>query len=155
MEFVRLSDIPDMAEMVARFHADMTGAESDDGFEMRKAAFQKLALDGEEEDAILAFLPDEYGGASIVGMAVLVKTEMEAFDDLSPWITGILITDVSDMVKLTADLIHQIEIIATQIGYGQIFAHTADTTFWKKQGFTEIEPFDKDGSEHWVVGKAL
>lgn len=155
MEFVRLSDIPDMVEAVARFHAELTGDDSDDGLAMRKAAFQKLALDGEEEDVVLGFSVNQEGAGEILGMAVLVKTEMEAFDDLSPWVTGILVEDGPDKCDLTADLVHQIEIIATQIGHGQIFAHTAETSFWKKQGFAEIEPFEKDGVEHWVVGKAL
>lgn len=155
MEFVCLSDIPDLVEAVARFHADLTGDDSDDGLEMRRAAFRKLALDGEEEDVILGLRSDEGGAGEILGIAVLVKSEMEAFDDLGPWVTGILVRDKAGAGKLSADLVHQIEIVATQMGYGQLFAHSSDTSFWKKQGFAEIEPFDKKGAEHWVIGKAL
>ena len=155
IEFLRLSDLPQLVGEVARFHAFQTGDSSEDGLEMRRAAFQKLALDGEEEEALLAVIPDGERAGDIVGLVVLVKEELEAFDDIGPWLTGLLTDKELSDSDLANRLVGQLEEIAMEFGYGQLFVQTVSTEAYKARGYAKIEPFDRDGVEYWVLGKAL
>ncbi|WP_319533675.1 hypothetical protein [uncultured Cohaesibacter sp.] len=161
IEFVRLSDLPDLVSECASFHARMSdtngeGASDDGGaMDMRKAAFRRLALDGEEEDAIVGIVSDGFRGGQIAALAVLVKAEMEAFDDLGPWMAGILVDPAYDQGELKEDICAEVEELADELGYAQIFVHTDDAEPFKAIGYAEIEPFTRDDKEHWVLGKAL
>lgn len=156
-EFVRLSDLPDLAELCASFHATVTGEESPDGLDMRYAAFRKIALDGEEEDGIVALYRDGPKAGQLAGMAVLVRTEMEAFEDLGPWVTGLAVR--SQEAALRSALVSQLEMVATELEYGEIFAQTQETEqdkgFFEMHGYREVEPFKKAQKDYWVMGKAL
>ncbi|PLW77001.1 hypothetical protein [Cohaesibacter celericrescens] len=153
-EFVRLSDIPEQVQACARFHASISKDDSEDGFEMRKAAFQKLALDGEEEDAIVCFAAQGEQAGQIAGMAVLLKAEMTAFDDLGPWLSGLMVSPNCDTQKITDELVGHIEALTHDLGYAQLFMQTDNVAPFKAFGFTEIESFEKGNREHWVIGKA-
>ena len=144
-----------MAEACATFHAGLTADDSEEGLEMRKAAFRRLALDGEDEDAILCLRAQGEEAGQIAALAVLVQSELEAFNDLGPWLTGLLSDPSCDHDALQAALCEQIEQLADELGYAQIFVQTLDAATFKARGYAEIEPFEKDGKEHWVLGKAL
>nr|WP_321457732.1 hypothetical protein [uncultured Cohaesibacter sp.] len=164
-EFVRLSDLPDLAELCASFHALASGDESAEGFDMRHAAFRKIALDGEEEDGVVALHKEGDRTGQLAGMAVLVRTEMDAFEDLGPWLTGLLVKPEDSALR--AELVMQLETVAAEFGYGEIFVQAmdaapltaaetaADKSFFENLGYGEIEPFEKAEKEYWVMGKAL
>lgn len=154
-EFVRLSDLPEMTEACAKFHASQSGEQSDDGMQMRKAAFQKLSLDGEEEDAVLALFAQGQREGQIAALAVLVAKEMEAFDDLGPWLTGLMVSNCCEQESVKQALCQEIENLADELGYAQIFVQTSKPGFFEAQGYAEIEPFEKDGTDYMVLGKAL
>ena len=155
-EFVRLSDLPDLAKMCASFHATLTGDDSGDGLDMRYAAFRKIALDGEEEDGIVALIREGDRAGQVAGMAVLLTKELDAFDELGPWLTGLKMTpDAQDTAGLRVALVEQIEALASGLGYDQIFAHSADKEWFENHGYGEIEPFERDGETFWVFGKGL
>ena len=166
LNFIRLSELPDLVEACAAFHANITrdpnATEDDisDGYDMRLAAFRKLALDGEQEDAIIAYRTEEDMAGErvlgmIVGLAALVQTDLDAFDDLTPWVTGIAIEpdDADDDLALT--LVVKTEEMARDYGYSELFLATAEPDFFQAAGYQKIEPFDKNGSDYWVLGKAL
>ena len=161
IEFVRLSDLPDLVGECAHFHARMSdtngeGASNADGaLDMREAAFRRLALDGEEEDAVIGIVSDGFRGGQIAALAVLVKAEMEAFEDLGPWLAGVFVDPVYDQGGLKEDLCAEVEDLADELGYAQIFVHTDDIEPFKALGYAEIEPFTRNDKEHWVLGKAL
>ncbi|SNY92757.1 hypothetical protein SAMN04515647_3026 [Cohaesibacter sp. ES.047] len=161
IEFVRLSDVPDLVPDCAHFHAALSigdgAGERDEkaAMDMRKAAFRKLALDGEEEDAVVGLISSGFRTGQIVAIAVLVKSEMEAFEDLGPWLAAPLVDPAIDHGSLIDDLCAEVEELADEMGYSQIFVQSSDAKHYKALGYSEIEPFTKDDREHWVLGKAL
>lgn len=155
LDFIRLSELPDLAAPCAAFHADLSGDDSIEGYEMRLAAFRKLALDGEQEDAIVAYRADGEKEGQIVGLAALVQTDTEAFDDLGPWISGISVAPDLKGSSLALDLVEKVEAIARDYGFEELFVATGEPDLHRTRGYQKIEPFEKNGSEFWVLGKAL
>ncbi len=155
LDFIRLSELPDLAASCASFHAGLAGDDTAEGFEMRLAAFRKLALDGEREDAIIAYRADGEKEGQIVGLAVLVQTDLEAFDDLGPWVSAISVAADQKDTPLVFDMVEKVETIARDYGHEELFIATAEPDQHRARGYQIIEPFDKNGSEHWVLGKAL
>ena len=156
LEFVRLSDIPELVDACASFHASQTGCGEDaDGFDQRKAAFQRLALDGEEEDAVLGLFSEGDREGEIAAMAVLVSTELEAFDDLGPWMSGVLVSPCCEQGEVLKRLSAEVEELADEMGYAHLFVHSTDLETYDALNYAKIEPFRRDDKEHWVLGKAL
>nr|WP_321445050.1 hypothetical protein [uncultured Cohaesibacter sp.] len=155
LDFIRLSELPDLAASCASFHAGLAGDDTAEGYEMRLAAFRKLALDGEREDVIVAYRADGAKEGQIVGLAALVQTDLEAFDDLGPWVSAISVaTDLKD-TSMVLDMVEKIEAIAREYGHEELFIATAEPGQHRARGYQIIEPFDKNGSDYWVLGKAL
>jgi GNAT superfamily N-acetyltransferase len=162
IEFIRLSDMPDMVEACALFHeqctspADGTAEESAARLDMRRAAFRKLALDGEDEDAILCLSARGNKAGRLVGLCALVQKELQAYEDLGPWLTGLVIKeDINRHLKLESRLIEETEELARSLGYLDIFIHTVDPDNFRIRDYAEIESYEKEGAEHWVMAKAL
>lgn len=155
VEFIRLSELPDLASQCAAFHAGLSGDDSAEGYEMRLAAFRKLALDGEKEDAIVAYMSGGDKEGQIVGLAALVETDSEAFDDLGPWISGISLAASHKDSGLVLELVEKVEAIAREFGNEELYIATAEPDPLRSKDYQNIEPFDKNGSEYWVLGKAL
>ncbi|WP_316858111.1 hypothetical protein [uncultured Cohaesibacter sp.] len=154
-ELVRLSDCPELVPLCAGFHARLSGDDSEEGLAMRQAAFQRLALDGEEEDGLVALVKDAERAGQVAGMGVLVRTDMEAFEDLGPWLTGLAVGNDDANETLRASLCREMELIAGELGYEHIFVQTEDAPFFMARGYEEVEPFEKDGMSRWVLVKAL
>ena len=151
-EFVRLSDLPTLVEACSKFHAEHSGDQSENGLQMRAAAFQRLALDGEEEDAIVAL---RLGIGTVAGLAVLLKSELDAFADLGPWLAGLTVSRSEENTDLKDRIRVEIETLADELGYTHICHHTHTPDLFKASGYQEIETFEKDGMAHTVIGKML
>nr|WP_319516462.1 hypothetical protein [uncultured Cohaesibacter sp.] len=156
VEFIRLSDCPAIVEQCASFHATLSGDDSGEGLEMRIAAFRRLALDGEQEDGIVALFDEGDQKGKIAGLAVLLAAELEAFEELGPWQTGMKISPaVKDQEALKSALSDQIEDLALDLGHDQIFVHADERGWFEARGYSEIEAFERGGETLWVLGKAL
>ena len=156
VEFVRLSDYPAIAEQCASFHARLSGDDSCEGLEMRIAAFRRLALDGEQEDGIVALFDQGDDKGKIAGLAVLLEAELEAFEELGPWLAGMKISQaVKDQETLKSELSDQVEALALDLGNDQIFVHADERGWFEARGYSEIEAFERGGETFWVFGKAL
>ncbi len=155
-EFVRLSDIPQLIDDCARLHALVSEDDSHEGFEMRQAAFRKLALAGESgEDALLAINAEGDLAGQIAGFCVLLEKELEAFDDLGPWLSSLTYHPEGDQSELRAALTKEAEALARNTGASELYLHTPDKAAFEALGFAEIEPFERGDETIWVMGKLL
>ncbi|WP_319410648.1 GNAT family N-acetyltransferase [uncultured Cohaesibacter sp.] len=150
-EFVRLSDLPEMIEACAQMNDTEWGDGSDDSLEMRRAAFRRLALAAEEEDAILCLASN----GDLAAMALLIENDLPEFPDLGPWLASLIVAPAYRKQGLSGRLIGEVENLAREFGHEALFIYTRSPQLYHSCGYQDVEQHNVDDALFHILGKAL
>ena len=118
--FSRLEDRPEFAPVIARWWFDEWGHESPGLTYQATLARVQASL-----DEVLPVTVIAVDGGTLLGVAELKSHELyDTFPTLTPWLGGVFVAPAARGCGLAAELVREIERIATGAGFRRLYLDT-------------------------------
>lgn len=147
MNIKLLADCPETIPAIACLHQlEMKLGEKSN----YQRAIERFALRCNRESLPLALIA--FADTLPVGSASLVDCDLPAYPHLKPWLASLFVATPYQRQGIGSQLMHQIELIATNMGYQQIYLYTwTAETYYRQLGWVVIDKTRPEGLPESVV----
>ncbi len=115
-----------------------------------QGAIERFTLRCNRESLPLALIA--FADTLPVGSASLVDCDLPAYPHLKPWLTSLFVATSYQRQGIGNQLMQQIELIATNMGYQQIYLYTwTAETYYRQLGWSVIDKTRPEGLPESVV----
>lgn len=91
-----------------------------------------------------------------VGSVLLVRHELDAAHDLTPWLAGLVVAEDHRHLGIGSALVRTLEERAVSLGVETLHLYTWDARdFYVRLGWKEVEPFVQDGEPALLMSRKL